>query len=414
MPQPSQAFLPCGSRLIRATNGDQGSRDVRATIPSRVCLKGVTMITRRRFLAGGTLAGAGLIVLPRVAWPEMAQAARRIPMAARSIRQFVDELPALDVVVAGRNRIELTMTEFRAQVLPTGFPKTWVWGYLQRGQRARASYLGPVIVARRGTPTEIKWINDLGSSGSTNVRAWADATDQTVHWADPLNDEANACAESVEPAQAPTGFCAEHYEGPVVATPHLHGGEVPPLIDGGPDSWFSSDGAYAGHAYYSRDGRSPKNHAVYRYPNTQEAAPIWFHDHALGLTRLNVYAGLAGAYLITDPADPPPANLPAPIPLVVQDRMFDTNGQLSFPGGHPVHPQSRAPLLGPGVLRRHDRGQREGLALPRGRTEALPVPLPERLERPQLRDVLGRPCDEDRPVRRCGRSAPTEATSTNR
>src|SRR4249920_547533 len=192
------------------------------------------MITRRRFLTGGAVAGAGLIVLPRLARSETVPSARQTPMAGRSIRQFVDALPALDVVVADRSRIELKMTEFRAQVLPTGFPKTWVWGYLQRGQRSRASYLGPVIVARRGTPTEIKWINDLGASGSTHLRAWAEATDQTVHWADPLNDEANVCAESVEPARPPTGFCAEHYRGPVVATPHLHGGEVPPLIDGGP------------------------------------------------------------------------------------------------------------------------------------------------------------------------------------
>ena len=92
---------------------------------------------------------------------------------------------------------------------------------------------------------------------------------------------------------------------------------------------------------------SPKNHAVYRYPNTQEAAPIWFHDHALGLTRLNVYAGLAGAYLITDPADPPPANLPAPIPLAVQDRMFDTNGQLFFPAGIPFIPNPEHPFWVP-------------------------------------------------------------------
>ena len=308
------------------------------------------MITRRRFLTGGALAGAGLIALPRFAWSETVPAARQIPMAGRSIRQFVDALPALDVVVAGTSRIDLKMTEFLAQVLPTGFPKTWVWGYLQRGQRTRASYLGPVIVARRGTPTEIRWINDLGTTGGTKVRAWTDATDQTMHWADPLNDEANACAESVEPAQPPTGSCAEHYRGPVVATPHLHGGEVPPLIDGGPDSWFSSDGAYTGHAYYSRDGLSPKSHAVYRYPNTQQAAPIWFHDHALGLTRLNVYAGLAGAYLITDPADPPPANLPAPIPLVVQDRMFDTNGQLYFPAGIPFIPNPEHPFWVPEFL----------------------------------------------------------------
>jgi FtsP/CotA-like multicopper oxidase with cupredoxin domain len=63
---------------------------------------------------------------------------------------------------------------------------------------------------------------------------------------------------------------------------------------------------------------------------------IWFHDHTLGATRLNVYAGLAGGYVIVDPSDTSiPANLPPITPLVVQDRRFDKNGQLFFPAGLP-------------------------------------------------------------------------------
>ena len=76
--------------------------------------------------------------------------------------------------------------------------------------------------------------------------------------------------------------------------------EVPAELDGGPDSWFTSNGLRWGHAYHSFEG-APANGARYRYPNTQQAAPIWFHDHALGVTRLNVYAGLAGGYLLSDP-----------------------------------------------------------------------------------------------------------------
>jgi len=122
---------------------------------------------------------------------------------------------------------------------------------------------------------------------------------------------------------------------------HLHGGEVPPQLDGGPDAWFTSDGL-RGHAYYSASG-NVANSAIYKYPNTQEAAPIWFHDHVLGITRLNVFAGLAGAYLITDPKLVLPVGLhPAglqqgatgpvevTVPLVIQDRMFDTEGQLFY------------------------------------------------------------------------------------
>jgi FtsP/CotA-like multicopper oxidase with cupredoxin domain len=302
------------------------------------------MITRRRFLKSGLIMGAGLVALPRLGVWRLRAAATQTPLAGSSIPQFVDPLPGLDLIHAGTSPIELRMTEFQAQVLPSVFPqKTWVWGYLQPGQTTRPSYLGPVILAERGTPTEIKWVNALGNTADSEVLAWVDSTDQTMHWADPLNGEANECAESVEPAQSPTGVCAQHYAGPIPAVAHLHGGEVPPVLDGGPDAWFSSDGVYKGHAFYSKDGAAATNYAIYRYPNVQEAAPIWFHDHTLGLTRLGVYAGLAGAYLITDPGNPAPANLPPPVPLVIQDRMFDTEGQLYFPAGvpfipNPVHP----------------------------------------------------------------------------
>jgi len=146
--------------------------------------------------------------------------------------------------------------------------------------------------------------------------------------------------------------------GPVLAVPHLHGGEDPAIIDGGPEAWFASDvpgpgGAgylLQGPAYYTHPGvAADPNEAVYRYPNTQESAPLWFHDHLLGGTRLNAtFAGLAGAYALVDPSLVLPAGLTPVgldggggllIPLVIQDRMFDTNGQLFFPnvGDNPEH-----------------------------------------------------------------------------
>ena len=102
-----------------------------------------------------------------------------------------------------------------------------------------------------------------------------------------------------------------------------------------------------------------KDRASYVYPNGQEAAAIWFHDHMLGATRLNVYAGIAGGYVLIDPAMPlapglhplglndtvlgtNPLTDPTllTVPLIIQDRMFDTNGQLYFPnvGINPEHP----------------------------------------------------------------------------
>ena len=276
----------------------------------------------------------------------------QVPLDPSGIPQFVDPLPSLDVLTAGTERISLHMREFLAPVMSSSFVPatgtyagTWVWGYLQPGQVARASYLGPVIVARRGVPTEIEWLNELGDTSEAHLAAFTSATDQTMHWADPLNGGASACAEHVEPEAPPTGLCAENYAGPIPGVTHLHGGEVPSKIDGGPDAWYTSDGTYRGHAYYSRPGNA-SNGAIYRYPNMQEAAPIWFHDHVLGLTRLNVYAGLAGAYLLTDP-DNDRADLPAPIPLVIQDRMFDVDGQLFFPSGLPYIPNPEHPFWVP-------------------------------------------------------------------
>ena len=264
------------------------------------------------------------------------------PLPGNKIPQFVDELPNLHTITAGSGQIELQMTEFEAEVLPTGTftlgvaPKTTVWGYIELGQPTIPpdipSYIGPVIVATRDTPTEIKWVNNLGYADpildtGSKIVAYTQSTDQTLHWADPLN----------------TGMNNAHYVGHIPAVPHLHGGEVPADLDGGPDAWFTSDGAHQGHAYYSKAG-ALGNEAIYCYPNSQEAANIWFHDHTLGATRLGVYAGLAGAYIITDPLDTAlPTNLPGPtdiIPLVIQDRMFDINGQLFFPnvGINPEHP----------------------------------------------------------------------------
>jgi spore coat protein A len=225
----------------------------------------------------------------------------------------------------------LEMTEHAYPMMPTGFVPavgayngTYVWSYLEPGQPAIPSYIGPVIIARRGTPTQVKYVNVLGDTTVSQVTAWKTSTDQTLHWADPKMEMG----------------ALTNYDGPIPAVPHLHGGEVPSVLDGGPDAWFTSDGNYHGHAFYTKDG-SNDNYAIYRYPNTQEGANIWFHDHALGITRLNVYAGLAGAYILDEPGLWAPGNPKPPlIPLVIQDRMFDVNGQLFFPnvGINPEHP----------------------------------------------------------------------------
>jgi spore coat protein A len=326
------------------------------------------MVTRREFLKLAALGGVGLVIPERLRTLRVYRpaAVQGIPLAGSAIPQFIDPLPLLSVaggpmetIVAGTDQISLNMHEFQAGVMPSAFQPasgnpytgTWVWGYRAgiMPTNPAGTYIGPVIVASRHTPTEVKFVNNLTAD---NI-AWRDWTDQTLHWADPLNDGANACAMGIVPGQPPSDDCADHYSGSIPAVPHLHGGEQPPEIDGGPEQWFTANGSHVGNAYYSKDGLAPKNYCIYRYPNVQEAAPLWFHDHLLGGTRLNVYAGLAGAYVLTDPGMVLPTGLypvglqqgasgPVDflIPLVLQDRMFDVEGQLYFPnvGINPEHP----------------------------------------------------------------------------
>lgn len=301
---------------------------------------------RREFLGASALVGAGML-MPWRFGAETALAAQspQVPLAGSAIPKFTEPLPGLaDVGVIdatagtgalGASQITLEMREFQAQVLPAGavpgYTGTWVWGYLPAGQTSRTTYLGPVVLARRGVPVEMKFVNRLGGAASTRVDAYRYGTDQTLHWADPLNGEANMWNHmSMPPAVGSEG--ASNYVGPIPACVHLHGGEVPPVLDGGPDAWYTGGVlSYQGHAFYSADGAAATNYAIYRYPNSQEGSPIWFHDHTLGATRLNVFCGMAGGYLVLDPPNDP-KNLPeGPIPLIIQDRMFDTTGQLFFP-----------------------------------------------------------------------------------
>jgi FtsP/CotA-like multicopper oxidase with cupredoxin domain len=288
-----------------------------------------------------------LLILPGIA---TAAQTPQIPLAPSAIPKFVQPLPLLSVqpggtmaTVIGNQPLAIHMCEFDVKVLPAPFPPTRVWGYVAETPGTvwtgcpttpQDTYLGPVIVNTRGTSTDVTWINDLGTTASTGVLAYKYSTDQTLHWADPLGIESNLCNQDAMMGLVPAfgSACAQNYAGPIPAVVHLHGGEVPPGLDGGPDAWFTSDGAYKGHGYHSFAG-APANAATYKYPNTQEASPLWFHDHTLGVTRLNVYAGLAGAYYIQDPDLNLPANLQPlteVVPVVLQDRMFDTTGQLFF------------------------------------------------------------------------------------
>src|SRR5512135_1117992 len=180
----------------------------------------------------------------------------------------------------------------------------------------------------------MKYVNKLPSFNSLNptgpgMLQGIVTADKTIDWADPLNPVMmNPCLNN------PLGAgCNTPYTGPVPAVVHLHGGEISSLVDGGPMAWMTPTGM-KGSGFYSLYNAGPGK-AVYAYLNRQEPGTLWFHDHAMGLTRTNVYSGMAAFYFLRDPKNEP-ANLPSgpyEIEMAFQDRQFDTNSQLFFPDG---------------------------------------------------------------------------------
>lgn len=201
---------------------------------------------------------------------------------------------------------ELVIGMFELQQrLHAELPPTRVWAY---GLSAdEATYPGPTIDARPGIETRVRWENHLPANHFLPV-------DETIHWADP----------AIWPGAG------------VPTVVHVHGGLQEAASDGHPDAWFTPAFAQTGPAFV---------HEVYRYPNDNLEETLWYHDHALGLTRLNVYAGLAGFYLLRDPDQEAALGLPQgehDLELVIQDRSFLTDGSLYYPdeGVNPeVHPQ---------------------------------------------------------------------------
>lgn len=258
------------------------------------------------------------------------------------------EVRGKDGEIAG-HRYNVRMMEFRQQILPPGYPDTSVWGY---GGLARDSVTGkplgfvknspgPTFEATRGIPSQVTWRNMIHSEHIFPV-------DPTLHWADPNG------ISMVEPPFEPYPPGYPDAQEPVPLIPHLHGGEVQSTSDGNPDSWFTSDGIHG--PAYNTEMRSSPNSAVFEYPNAQPPTTLWYHDHALGVTRLNVMSGLAGFYLLRDPQDGVGHLLPQGIyemPVVIQDRIFLENGEMYFPseGNNPdIHPYWGPEFFGDSIM----------------------------------------------------------------
>jgi parallel beta-helix repeat protein len=291
---------------------------------------------------------------------------------------------------------DIAVRQFEQQILPGGhwnaitgrsdhFPATTVWSYgpaddpspdssgipggaegLAPAPNSQFNYPAYTVEVTSGARVEVRWINGLVDQNG-RFRRHLLPIDQTVHWANPPQE----CEDGGRHTDC-AGKSEEPYKGPVPIVTHVHGAHVGPESDGYPEAWWLPAArdiprgyATSGTLFDDVTGanRGNRGYADFSYPNDQPATTLWYHDHALGMTRSNVYVGPAGFWLIrggandggTDVSTGMPAVLPGPapargegvldlnipgrsvrnkireVPIAIQDRSFNTDGSLFYP-----------------------------------------------------------------------------------
>lgn len=333
-----------------------------------------------------------------------------VTLDPKTIPKYVNQLVVPPVFSSSEETPTYTilMDQARQRVLPTGTPLigsadglTNVWGY-KGTSIAKGATLGvpdgtiltnfihspsSTFETIRGTPVTVKWVNNLGST----VQPFA--VDPTLYWANPTGafPDGDIFSATGGPfITYPPGYIGQlnnangvplNAQAPVPLVTHLHGAEVQGEYDGGPEAWWTSTGltgpsyaTYTDESYtYAQSttyGGSTLNAATYYYPNAQEADTLFYHDHALGITRLNVMSGLAGFYLLREPTTTNPITTltatnfdeyltrtfqygVSEIPIAIQDRTFKTNGEIWFPelGINPtIHPYWQPEFFGDTIM----------------------------------------------------------------
>ncbi len=329
------------------------------------------MLTRRQFLAVSLLAGAGLVLPAKWSQARGSDAGFSPTSTAEALASILDPttvpkyvtplirppaMPRTSEITLPDSSLadyyEIAMRQFTQYILPPPpymtLAPTPVWSYGSANAPSTFNYPAFTIEATRDKPVRVKWINDLVDADGRYLPhlLWVD---QTLHWANPPGPP-----DMMGMLQAP-------YTGPVPMITHVHGAHTTQESDGYPEAWYLPDANNIPADYFKNGGYYDTfkagfnaawgvaweaGSAIFQYPNDQRATTLWYHDHSLGITRVNVYAGPAGFYLIRGGSDDLPAGVlpgPAPstfidpfgpyyeIPIVIQDRSFNADGTLFYP-----------------------------------------------------------------------------------
>jgi spore coat protein A, manganese oxidase len=243
-------------------------------------------ITRRVFLAQGGLTTMALAM--RRGMSHASPPKFRTQLNVSSLAQFVDPLPVPQIIQPSDHRpspenpavqlpyYRVPMRQYETK-MHRDLKATRLWGYASTSP-------GPTFETRSGQGLLVEWVNELPQTHFLPI-------DHSIHGAEADKPEVRTVV-------------------------HLHGAKAPPASDGYPENWYV-----------------PGKSAVCHYPNRQDAAMLWYHDHALGINRLNVFAGLLGTFFVRDEFEDS-LNLPRgryELPLVIYDRVFDLESQLNYP-----------------------------------------------------------------------------------
>lgn len=238
---------------------------------------------------------------------------------AGMLEMFVDKLPTMPII-QGYTKSDERMLPAHLTIgmymkkwkFHRDLPSSTVFAF--GTSRSEATVPGPTIVARSGVETYVKWENHLPSQHMFTL-------DHTLEIASPSSG--------------------------IPTVVHLHGSVSEPPSDGNAQAWFT--------AGFKQKGPNWKKE-VYVYHNARETGNMWYHDHALGYTRLNLLAGLIGAYTVSNPAVEDAFQLPSgkyDQHLVVFDRSFTRSGDIyiNSTGDNPsIHPEWQPEYFGDVII----------------------------------------------------------------